>query len=70
MGLTSYNKRRRILAERQKLKEPVKPQEKYTYNSLESLNRSEQSVICEKLGLGKCWTMREEDRINLILKNM
>ena len=68
MGLTSQNKRRRMLAEMQKLKEPVK-QEKYTYDSLESLNRSEQSVICESLGLGKCWTMKEPDRIKLILDN-
>lgn len=67
MGLTAYNRRRRLKAEKLKPIEKVE-EPKYTIESLKELGRSEQCVICKKLGLKGYTTVKEDVRIKMILK--
>ena len=67
MGLTAYNTHRRLQAEKAK-QEPVK-QEKHTYNSIKTLDRSKQCALCKQLGLKGYTTCKEEVRIQMILDN-
>ncbi len=68
MGLTAYNKRRRMALKETVEEKPVQ-QEKHTKESLKMLDYKALGAICKELAIQGYTTKSTQARIDLILEN-